>query len=134
MCVCLYLTRCLYFTRTRARARGFGLGARFNNVRRTRRCARVCVRARKVVAVAVGGSRGKYYLSEIDRKSSSCGPLVFSFSCYRYDNSRNPLRLLPTRPGPLLRCVRPPQWPFPLWSPSSLCTSTKNGLVVQQPH
>jgi len=37
------------------------------------------------------GSRKYYYLSEIDRKSSSCGSLVFSFSYYRYDNSRNPL-------------------------------------------
>lgn len=79
------------------------------------RNTRVCVRARKVVVArrhgsgdgsrggdgcrrrgcrprSSKGSRKYYYLSEIDRKSSSCGSLVFSFSYYRYDNSRNPLR------------------------------------------
>lgn len=78
------------------------------------RNTRVCVRARKVVVArrhgsgdgsrggdgcrrgcrprSSKGSRKYYYLSEIDQNSSSCGSLVFSFSYYRYDNSRNPLR------------------------------------------
>lgn len=53
-----------------------------------------------------GGVYTKYYLSEIDRKSSSCGSLVFfspptpfSLSCDRYDNNRNP-SLQTTPPTP----------------------------------
>jgi len=83
---------------------------RFNNVRTQYACVRARAKGGRGGGSGDGsgrdgcrscrlrsskGSRKYYYLSEIDRKSSSCGSLVFSFSYYRYDNSRNPL--LPTR-------------------------------------